>query len=47
VNALRHLGLDVRELPAIPERLMEAAARRARVDRSAAAAGAPQPAEGG
>ena len=28
VNALRHLGLDVRELPAIPERLMEAAERR-------------------
>jgi CO/xanthine dehydrogenase Mo-binding subunit len=29
VNALRHLGLDVRELPATPELLMEAAARRA------------------
>jgi CO/xanthine dehydrogenase Mo-binding subunit len=28
VNALRHLGLDLRELPAIPERVMEAAERR-------------------
>jgi CO/xanthine dehydrogenase Mo-binding subunit len=35
VNALRHLGLDVRELPASPERVMEAALRRA------PAAGAP------
>ena len=25
VNAIRHLGLDVREIPAIPERMMEAA----------------------
>jgi CO/xanthine dehydrogenase Mo-binding subunit len=25
VNAIRHLGLDVREIPAIPERVMEAA----------------------
>jgi len=25
VNALRHLGLDVREIPALPERVMEAA----------------------
>ena len=32
VNALRHLGLDVREIPATPERLMDAAARRARVE---------------
>ena len=29
VNALRHLGLDLRELPATPERVMDAAARRA------------------
>jgi len=32
VNALRHLGLDVREIPATPERVMEA------VDRAAAEA---------
>jgi CO/xanthine dehydrogenase Mo-binding subunit len=25
VNALRHLGLDVREIPALPERVMEVA----------------------
>ena len=25
VNAIRHLGLDVREIPAVPERVMEAA----------------------
>ena len=30
VNALRHLGLDVRELPASPERVMEAVDRRTR-----------------
>ncbi|MGD0484491.1 MAG: xanthine dehydrogenase family protein molybdopterin-binding subunit [Gemmatimonadales bacterium] len=29
VNALRHLGLDLRELPATPERVMEAVERRA------------------
>ena len=31
VNAMRHLGLDVRELPATPERVMDAATRRAPV----------------
>jgi hypothetical protein len=25
VNAIRHLGLDVREIPAVPEQLMAAA----------------------
>jgi CO/xanthine dehydrogenase Mo-binding subunit len=29
VNAMRHLGLDVREVPALPERVMEAARGRA------------------
>ena len=29
VNALRHLGLDLREIPATPERVMDAVARRA------------------
>jgi CO/xanthine dehydrogenase Mo-binding subunit len=28
VNAIRHLGLDVREVPALPEKVMAAAARR-------------------
>ena len=28
-NALRHLGLDVREIPALPEHVMEAARARA------------------
>jgi CO/xanthine dehydrogenase Mo-binding subunit len=28
VNAIRHLGLDVRAIPATPERILEAAAKR-------------------
>ena len=28
VNAVRHIGLDLREVPAIPEKVMEAAAAR-------------------
>jgi len=27
INAIRHLGLDVREIPAVPERIMEAMER--------------------
>jgi CO/xanthine dehydrogenase Mo-binding subunit len=34
VNALRHLGLDLRELPASPERVMEAVDRRTRAGRA-------------
>jgi CO/xanthine dehydrogenase Mo-binding subunit len=50
VNALRHLGLDVRELPAVPERVMEAAARREYIAAAAgsdAVPGATAPADQG